>query len=130
MFVASTGSSITSASNPTWANYPPSESGPDEKLRKQFLFCLVATVIDGLGTIIHLGRGAHEANPVWAGLIDLIGVVPVMGIRVAIGVFLLCLLISFWRKPLAQFGIKIMVAAFVPLTIYHLFLLVYLPTLV
>jgi len=96
-------------------------------LRRQFLFCLAATFIDGLGTIIHLGRGAWEANPVWVGMIDQFGAIPAMGLRMVIGVLLLSVLFTLWQRPLARVGMGIMVAAFIPLTLYHLFLLMYLP---
>lgn len=86
--------------------------------------------MDGLGTIIHLGRGATEANPVWAGLIDQVGAIPAMGLRVVLGVILLSVLFSLWQRPLARIGMGIMVFSFAPLTLYHLFLLVYLPLII
>ena len=110
-----------------WPTALESKPSREEGMRRQFIFCLAATFMDGLGTIIHLGRGAHEANPVWAGLIDNIGAFPAMGLRVVVGVLLLSLLFALWQKPLARLGMGIMVAAFTPLTLYHLFLLVYLP---
>lgn len=91
------------------------------------LFCLMATLIDGWGTLIHLGRGAREVNPIWIWLIDQIGAFHTMGIRVVIGVVLLSLLLALWQRPLAGVGLNLMVAAFTALTLHHLVWLICLP---
>lgn len=97
------------------------------QVRLQFVFCVAATIIDAAGTAIHLSRGARELNPVWIGLIDQVGAVSAMGVRLIVGLVLLAILCACWRKPLARLGFVVVLAAFIPLTLYHLFLFIYLP---
>jgi hypothetical protein len=105
------------------------ESLPEEFNHARTLFqcCAIATVIDAGGTIIHVARGARELNPIWASLMDQIGPVAAMGIRLAVGLLLLSILLLLWQRPLARFGLVLLLAAFVPLTLYHLFLMIYVP---
>lgn len=92
-----------------------------------FLICAIATLVDAGGTLIHLGRGAQEVNPLWAAAIDHFGAVSAMGLRVVVGLLLLSVLFAFWRRPAARFGLGLITAVFLPLTVYHLFLLIYVP---
>lgn len=97
------------------------------QVRLQFIFCAVATFIDAVGTAIHLARGAKELNPIWLNVIEATGAVPAMGIRLILGIVLLGVLFTLWQKPLARLGLMVVVAAFVPLTLYHIVLFIYLP---
>lgn len=62
---------------------------------------LALTAFDGLATIVLVGTGiAEEGNPLLADLIDGLGLVPAMGIRVVVGVALTLVLawLSTWRR--------------------------------
>jgi hypothetical protein len=92
-----------------------------------FLFCAVATFIDAGGTVIHLANGAYELNPIWQAVIAQQGPLIAMGTRLVIGILLLAILALLWRRPLARAGLIALATVFTPLTLYHLFLLIYLP---
>lgn len=97
------------------------------QVRAQFLFCVCATLVDGTGTVVHLARGAVELNPLWAAFIEQAGALSAMGVRMAVGLALLAVLFAFRRHSLARAGFMVVVAAFIPLTLYHVFLFIYLP---
>lgn len=74
---------------------------PRERVLLVTVVVLALTVFDGLATVALVGTGvAEEANPLLADLIERIGLVPAMAVRVAVGTVLTLVLawLSTWRR--------------------------------
>jgi hypothetical protein len=79
------------------------------------------TFVDAIATAVWLEWGvADEANPLLAGLVDVIGAVPAMAVRAGVGVLLLLLLgLLSRRSRLARIALPLVTLVLLAVALWH-----------
>ena len=88
--------------------------------QKAFLL-FILNLLDGLLTLVWVRNGvAPESNQLMASLLD-IGNLPFLAVKIAMGGFAAIVLLHWGHRPLARYGMTLVLAIYVGLMGIHLF---------